>query len=509
MSITNQLRAIHILLRQVLCVGLSVLCIISLVPAKVYAADSNVLYIHRMSPSAAEQLYVNDLLTIKMGSYTSVDRSSDTVNGSIVFSSDILQIINTDIGSSQFQSPRITINQGSISFSATRNPSQSGIAQIFQATFRVLRAGNITVNFGQGSTISNTPTAYYGLTTSAASVSQPQPTSPSPSSSPSPTPSTTQAPSTSSTVTSPSPTPTTSSPKTPSASTSTKPSTTQQKSPQSQPKTSTNQTPSNVSSIPLADTSPLSEYIAPTVDSSGLIESVTTESQYSSSTVSWRVNASDPITRIDYGTSSARLDKSAPVNPKGEGMYTTTISNLSPGIRYYFTITASGSGKTDSTYSGVLITRGYPVTINVTENNTSVESAQIKIGNQTYTVGSNGQKTVGLAAGRYSVTITTKSASQVKDIVVEAKAIPKDGSAPENQKITFALTSSALDGGPGSSQSILLFVGVMVGGAVALGVGVALLIAYRRRKFESNASSYGSGGSNVVIDDGYDWRNQK
>lgn len=505
MSYTNQPRAIQILFRQILYVGLSVVCIISLIPAKAYAADSNVLYIHRMSPSAAEQLYVNDLLTIKIGSYTSVDRSSDSASGSIVFSSDILQIINTDTGSSEFQNPRITINQGSIAFSGTRNPSQSGIAQIFQATFRVLRAGNITLNFGQGSTLSNTSTAYYGLTTTAASVTQSQPTN----SSPSPSPSTNQSPSTSSPVTSPSTAPATSPSKSPSAPTSTKPSTTQQKSPQTQPKTSPYQAPSNISSIPLADTAPLSEYVAPTVDSSGLIESVTTDSQYSSSTISWKVNASNPTTRIDYGSSSARLDKSTPVNAKGDGVFSATVANLNPGVRYYFTITASGSGKTDSTYSGVLITRGYPVTLSVTENNTPVESAQIKIGNQTYTIGSNGQKTVGLAAGRYSVTITTKSASEVKDIVVEAKTIPKDGSAPENQKISFALTSSVLDGGPGSSQSILLFIGVMVGGAIALGIGVAVLIAYRRRKFESNTSSYSGGGSGVVIDDGYNWKNQK
>lgn len=462
-------------------------------PLSVLAAETNILHAHQLSPPASEQLRVNDTLKIYIGAYSSVDRTSTTATGSVTYPQDMLQVVSTDTSSSDFSNLQVNIGQNDISFNATRSPSPGGLAQIFLITFKAKKSGSATVGFSSTSKLNNSSTTYSSSTSTIVDPTPSQPNN-----------STTTAPSTTSAP----------APNSPSSPSSPSQTTVQPRTQQNQSSTSKSSTPqsntSNTSNIPIADTSTLSEYVSPTVDTTGLIDSVTIDPQYTSSTITWKVNADSPAVRIDYGLSSAKLEKSTVVDNKGDRAYSASLADLNPGVRYYFTITASGGDKTNSTYSGVLITRGYPVTLTVNENNQPVETAQIKIGNQTYTVGSTGKKTIGLAAGRYSITVTTNSASLVKEIVVLAKTIPKDGSSPENQNFDFSLSSSLLSGVPGSSQSVLGFIAVMIVGAVIIGLIVAFIIAYRRRKFENDgSSSYGSGGSNIVIDDGYNWRDQE
>lgn len=454
----------------------------------VMGAETNVLYVYRQSPSATTQLLVNDLLTVKIVSYSTVEKSKGTAVGTVTYSSDILQVVNTDNSASEYQKISTAIGTGTISFNGERSPSIVGIAQVFSITFKMIKAGAATVGFSQGSIVDSSTTSYLP---GNFSISLPTTTN-------SPSPILTTAPSTAPSANSGN-SPSKSSPSS-SGSSSSSSSTSQ--------KTNQNNSSSqvNISSLPLADTSPLSDYVAATPDSSGLIDTVNADSQYTSSTITWKINANDAIARIVYGISSSKQDKSTSVNKKSDGTYSSTLSLLNPGVRYYYTITATGGGKSDSTYSGVFITKGYPVTFEITENNTPVQSGQITIGSQTYTVGTSGKKTIGLAAGRYSVTVTTNSASLTKDIAVAEKPIPTDGSAPENQSFAINLTSSLLDGGPGSGQSVLTFIGVMVGGAVVLGLGFAIFIAQRRKRFERESTSYGSGSSRVVVDDGYNWR---
>lgn len=480
----------RILPRLILLLALLTIVLYSLVPftRSVMGAETNVLYVYRQSPPATTQLIVNDLLTVKIVSYSRVEKSKGTATGTVTYPSDMLQVVNTDNSASEYQKISTTIGTGSIVFNGERSPSIVGIAQVFSITFKMIKAGTATVGFGQGSIVDSSTTTYLP---GNFSISLPATTT-------SPTPTSTSAPST---------TPSTPSSTSPSKSSSSSGGTSSSSSSTSQ-KTNQNNSSSqvNISSLPLADTTPLSSYVAATPDSSGLIDTVNADSQYTTSTISWKINANDATARIVYGISSSKQDKSTSVNKKSDGTYSSTLSLLSPGVRYYYTITATGGGKSDSTYSGVFITKGYPATFEITENNTPVQSGQITIGSQTYTVGTSGKKTIGLAAGRYSVTVTTNSASLSKDIAVAEKPIPIDGSAPENQVFTINLTSSLLDGGPGSGQSILTFIGIMVGGAVALAVGFAIFIAQRRKRFERESTSYGTGSSRVVIDDGYNWR---
>lgn len=79
-----------------------------------------------------------------------------------------------------------------------------------------------------------------------------------------------------------------------------------------------------------------------------------------------------------------------------------------------------------------LLHKDFRLFISITENNVAVKSAQIKIGSSNYPV-TGGKITLGLAAGSYSGTIVTDTASLAINLTVEAKNVPADGNAPEAQ----------------------------------------------------------------------------
>lgn len=433
------------------------LCLsLAFIPTPLVFADSgNKLYI---TPNNS-QMNVNSIFTIQVGSYAENAVTNGSVSGTLNFTSGRLQVIDVSVSGSGYASPSITQNSASIGFTASRSPAPSGIAKIFSVTFKAKAAGKATVSFSNAS-VNGTAASSTGGSFDI--------TSPKPPSTPKP-----------STKPKPSKKPSPSTPVTPAPPPSTPPAT------PTQPNPNSNVTP----------------------DPTGLIDSVVVTPSYASATINWRINASNPTSSISYGPSLSQLDKRGVVKKTEDGLFTTTITDLTPGLRYSFTITGDGSRVSAGSYSGTIATQGFPVVISMTENNVPIKSAQLKIGSQTHPVTSD-RVTLGLAAGSYTGTIITDTASLAINLTVEAKPIPTDGSAPEAQSFTFNLTSSPIEGGPGSGMSIFVFIGVLIGGTAILGLAFFVFINIRRHRFESDSYSHIS-NSTVIVEDGYDWHSDE
>lgn len=437
--------------------------VFSLIPASVAFATNNRLSLSSTAINANTN--VGDSFDVKVLSYVDSDQATGSVSGSVQYPANMLKVVSTSSSGTAYNasgSPTISVGGSSISFSGSRSSSPSGMALIFTVRFQAIAAGTAIVSFSSDSTVNNAATDRISGVFKLVSQATP---------SPSPSPST-------------------------------------------KPKPSTSVTPSNSPApVPSVTPTPTPDATAPTdtaeatPDPTGLISDVTITPTYTGGTISWRVNTTHSTSSLAYGSQPSSLDKQGDVKSTADGVYTATTTGLIPGIRYYFVISGSGDGDKNGTYTGTLITNGFPVEITVTENNTTASGAQVHIGNINKATGSNGKITLGLAAGTYTGTLTSDTSSQSITLTVATKTIPADGSAPESQAFAYNLTSSVLEGGPGSGSAILVFVGVLVGAAALFALAFVGFMTYRRNKFESSAGGRGS-STTVIIDDGYDWRQE-
>lgn len=442
-----------------------------IVPASNVAAASNYLYV---SP-ANIQMSVSTTFCIDVISYASSGVSNGSATGTLSFNSSLLTIESiypngkicpdsqgNDNASSYYSTSRdVTQNTSSIDFNATQNQTDGGVRYVFSVKFKTKASGTASISFTGNSKVNNADTSTTGGTYT---INAPQPTS-----TPTPTPKTTKTPTKTS---SPTPTPIT-----------TKPDTTKVT------------TPTNTVIVPET-----------TIDETGLISSVAASPHYTKSKVTWQVNAPGTSSVFKYGTSYNELDMQSEVKKEANGNYSATMSNLLPGMYYYFSITTKGKNNLKGSYNSSFVTNGYPIRISVTENNIPVQSAQVRIGEQSLTV-KDGSITIGLAAGDYNGTITTDTATLNISLSVENVPIPENGSQPETQQFgPYNLSSAPLAGGPGSSFSILSFLGVLAGGTVVLAFSFIMFVNYRKHKFESDSYSTGISASTVVVEDGYNWR---
>lgn len=451
-------RLVHLAAARFVSAMLIVGMVVSYLPAHlVAAATTNKLYV----TPASSQMNIGTSFPVNVSSYAITDVSNGSVRGTLTYPIGQLKVTSITVSGSAYGSPTITPGSGVITFSGTRSPAPSGIAQIFTVTFQAIGAGTAAVGFGGNSQVNNETTQYAsGVYTI---------TDPNPAPNPKPKPS-----------------------------------------PSSAPKPASVPSPVPVVTTPVETPAPATIDIVepqPTPDPTGLIDSVTVDPLFTTGTINWKVNAGNPVSSLAYGTSSTQLDKTAEVTKNKDGTFSAKVSGLSPGQRYFYTISASGGGK-DGIFSGTILTRGYPITMSITENNVPVKSGQVKLGDRSYPIGSDGKISIGLASGNYSGTITTDTASLTVSLTVEAKTIPADGSAPELQTFgPYNLTSSPLEQAPGSGFSILGFIGVLLGGTAVLAVGFVGFMAYRRRKFESGGYSQDL-TSTVIVEDGFDWQNE-
>lgn len=434
--------------------------LLSIVPSHLALAASNQLLINSES---TYQMPTNTTFTVRVKAFFGTSTTTQTAIGNIKYPTGQLQFISSQPNGSGFNSPSVTPKSGGIiEFSASRTAANggtlgTGVVQLFDVTFRTVGAGTAIVEFTGDSRVNGADTTYKSA---VFSITNPNP-SPSPTQSvaPKPTPSSVPA----------------------------------------EPKPPT----PVITPTPSPDTQE-----APTtiIDPQGIVTGVEIDPDYNKGRITWRVEAPNPTSSVMYGTKSSDISQKAEVTKESDGTFSTTLTGLDPGVRYYFTITGSGDGDKNGTYSSTMTTNGYPVRITVTENEIPAKNAQIRINNLNKITDADGKVTISLPQGEFKGTVTTDTASLDITIKVEKKTIPGDGSAPPAQAISFNLTSSPLEQGPGSGQAILTFVGVLVAGTALLAMGAFGFITYRRRKFETSTSNGMT--TTVIIEDGYDWRSQ-
>lgn len=444
-----------------------VLSLVTIPSSTVHAGDPNQLFLMNIDNKtpAGGQMNIGTEVEIIVKSYADSQASPGTATGTLTYPSDKLQVTNLSAGGDGYNSPSFTQAAGAIGFTATRtsNPAPSGSKPIFRVKFKAIGSGTGAVSFTSDSKVNgSSPT----IKSAEYTITNPNPT--------------------------------------PSKSSTPKPSST--------PKTSI-VSPAPVLTTPPTDSPIPSTGPVITPDPTGLIDTVDITSLYSSAKVSWNVTTSNSNSTFAYGFSTAQLDKKITPTKKADGTFEVSIADLSPGTRYIFYVTATGGDGRTGNYTSTIFTRGYPVTIKVTENNQTVTKGQIRIGTSSTQINSNGLATIGLAAGSYTGTITTDTSTLAINLTVEAKDIPANGDAPSSQTFSFNLTSTILEQGPGSGDAIVTFILVLVGGSIALAMGFVGFMAYRRKKFESDgsdiAASYQNSGPSVVIDDGYTWHEQQ
>lgn len=419
-----------------------------------YAADHELRITRANGQTSAQTTVGAAAETYHIKAY--VDRPApgggdDIADGVVTFPPGLIQASAAAPGSGWAGAPVINQGAGTIRFQLSRSATRTGFTTLFTVSLKPIGAGTAAIDFGGSSFVNNASTPI--RIGSVITIINPAPTTPS---QPAPKPPTPAKPSTPTPIVSVTPTP----------------------------------TPSIEPELPS------------TPDPTGLIDTVQIQSRYNTATITWKVNAANPKSTIKYGSQASTLDKEG-VATVADGTFTSTIRGLEPGVRYYFSINGSGDAVADGSYTGTILTSGFPVTITVTENNIAVKGAQIKVGTRTYTTAASGKITFGLAEGTHKATISTETASQTVSLVVAKKTIPANDGTPETQSFTYNLTSSPLESGPGSGTTILAFLGALVGGTVIIAFGFLGFMAYRRRKYDTGGSA--TPLSTVVIDDGYNW----
>lgn len=411
----------------------------------------------------SQTMNINTTFTVNVRAYVESASNPGQVSGSVLYPTSQLKVVSTSTSGSAYGSPAIAPGGGAISFSGSTNPGPSGLTHIFAVTFQAIGSGNAALSFSSDSTINGAPA---NRNAGNYTINNPNPTPPPPVAPKPPPP--------------PPPPPVIPTPPPPAVAT----------------PPAENEVEENT-----------------TEDESGIIKDTQVTGGYNQATVTWRHSKEQASTSLVYGATRTSMSSKAEITKQSDGGFSALLIGLKPGVRYYYTITSVDAAKKTNTWDSVVITRGYPVVIAVTENDAPAANATVRVGSISRTTGKDGNATIELAEGNYNATITTadKTSKNVTFSVV-SKTVPNDGKAPESQRYAFNIESSSGTSDDGG-VSILTFILVLFGGGAVLVLGVLGYLAYRRRQYEG---SYDGGEASyvqpqtpsVMVDDGYNWQQQ-
>lgn len=427
---------------------------------------------------------------------------ADTVSGSLQFPANLLKVTSASTSGATFNwQATATPGNGVVNFNeraffGTDNTS----VFIMSVTFQALAAGTANIGFSGTTSFSssqfgvNIPTSLSG---GSYAISNPTPTTcpagqiGTPPNCTTPPPATCPAGQVGTPPNCTTPTPA----KCPTGQTGTPPNC---KTPSSTPSSSGTSTPSTPA-VPVAQT-PTEPIPEPTDNGLSISDASTTRS-YKTASLNWKTSSPAKNT-VTYGTSLKQLDKTAEVTQEADGSYTAKLTDLGPGKRYYFTISAASEkdATKTSTYSGVFTTKGFPVMVTVTEGGQAASNAKLKISEQTYSTDKSGKINFELASGSYTVEVTTSKGSKNFTLAVAEKAIPDDGKAPDTQNFIFDVPVTETTSN--SSLSPLTLIGIGVGALAGLALLVGLFILWRRRRSQQTAAT-------STIDNDYTWAAQQ
>lgn len=411
---------------------------------------------------ASQSMNINTTFTVNVRAYVESASNPGQVAGTVLYPTSQLKVVSTSTSGSAYGNPAVAPGSGSISFSGSTNPGPSGLTHIFAVTFQAIGGGAATLSFSGDSTINGSPA---NRNTGTYTISNPNPPPP-----PKPQPIAPQPPPPPPVIPTPPP--------------------------------------------PAVTTPPAENDVEEntTEDESGVIQDPNISAGYNQATISWRHSKEQASTSLIYGATRTSMSSKAEITKQSDGSFSALLIGLKPGVRYYYTISSVDANKKTNTWDSVVITRGYPVVIAVTENDNPAAGATVRVGSISRTTGKDGNATIELAEGNYNATITTTDkTSKNVTFSVASKTVPSDGKAPESQRYAFNIetSSSSSDGG---GLSILTFILVLFGGGAVLVLGVLGYLAYRRRQYEGSyegeATYVQTQTPSVMIDDGYNWQQQ-
>lgn len=452
-------------------VFLSILTILSLVPSQIVsAAPNNSIF---LTPST-QSLRPGNTFTVQVkGSLSDNMFSANQVEGSVVFPRNLLRVNSVSTAGTSFNWQMTATpnnNNGTIPFNGRALFGMDDqTVHIFSITFQALANGTASVSFTSATTFKYAP---MNITTRLAggiyTISTPPP----------PTCPAGQTGTPPNCVTPPAP-------KCPAGQTGTPPNC---KAPTPTPAPAPAPAPKTTPKPVTTPTPAPAPTPAPPVDPTEFaISETSTTRNYESAILSWKTSAASTGT-VTYGTSLKNLDKTATATRLPDETYEAKLEGLTPGKQYYFSITTTSEkdpGKTD-TYSGVFTSKGFPVTITVTENNQPVANAKVKIGEQNYSTDKSGKVSLDLASGSYNVDVRSQNGSKSFALAVAKKPIPDDGKAPETQKFTFNIPVTA----PASSSNNNLWLIILGLVLAALLIGGILFWLWRKQQQEKENNEY-------------------
>lgn len=160
-----------------------------------------------------------------------------------------------------------------------------------------------------------------------------------------------------------------------------------------------------------------------------------------------------------------------------KGVFSTTISNLTPATSYQYSITPIVEDKTtDDHYRNGFSTKGYPVKITTVSDGNPVSDVALSIeqSQTTATTDHNGIAMLELAPGDHTVVAAHGENSTTATIHVEKKT-PQSGDTPDVQEFTINIEKKTTSSAPLVIGSLTLLLLGLAGGGF-------LLLAKKKRK---------------------------
>lgn len=468
-------------LLRIIPVFVSIVTVFSLIPSQTtYAAPSSIYF------SPANGTYnVNSNFSVQIrGTSDPVYYQYGSTSGTVNFPNNRLRAVSVSTSGSSYSDMNATINNttGTVTWTGSAFPSPTSI-YFFTINFQALSAGSAPLTFSAETNVNhnwyyqinstNRTNATYTIVTPppptcpAGQVgTPPNCTTPPPATCPAgkigtPPNCTTPPPPTPGGGGTPNPTPT---PKTPTITDTAVPT------PTAQP-----------------DVTPVQ------VDAGDLsIKDVVAKVTRQSNALTWKTSLPDATTELSLGTSKENLTVKPTVIKESDGSYISTMENLKPGVRYYFTIVATAKDNPDkkATFSGAFTTRGYPVKLVITKDGKKISGASITVEKQTFKTDKNGELSLELTDSTFnaSVSLPDNQGKKTVTFTVAKKTIPSNGGNPDTQTFTFDLTEQEATAAGASNPLLWPIIGA-AGAIAALILGAILFLLYRRRKADETAAA--------------------
>ncbi|MBI3889861.1 hypothetical protein HY312_04830, partial [Candidatus Saccharibacteria bacterium] len=216
------------------------------------------------------------------------------------------------------------------------------------------------------------------------------------------------------------------------------------------------------------------------------IREVSTKPSWKANPISWNLTLADATPTLEIGTSKNALKTNDSVTKQDDGSYIASPKNLTPGVRYYYLITATANNDPlkKATYSGAFTTRGYPTSLVFTHDDKPVTGAKVTIENGSYTTDKNGSIELELSNKQYSASVTTGDGVTEKVQFTVAKKASVNGSDPEKQTFNFTILKENATDQPALPLGLIAATGAGVFVMAASFIGFLL---YRRRHAEQLA----------------------